>query len=62
MSGDQDLEGNRREVTRSGNAKPIFRLKQGSYVLNVRYGNETYAFPVDLTAGETRKASFLLAK
>jgi len=62
MTGEQDLEGKRAEVTRSGNAKPIFRLKEGSYVLNVRYGNETYSFPVDLTAGETRKTSFLLKK
>lgn len=62
MSGQQDLEGKRAEITRSGNAKPIFRLKEGSYQLNVRYGNETYSFPMDVSAGEVKDASLLLKK
>ena len=58
----QDLEGKRREVTRSGSAKPILFLKEGSYLLDVRYGNESYSFPVELTAGEIKDVSLLLKK
>ncbi|WP_415714299.1 vWA domain-containing protein [Roseibium sp.] len=59
---ERDLNGNRREVSRYGQAKPLITLKAGKYEIDVRYGNETYTFPVQLSPGEISELSLLLQK
>jgi Ca-activated chloride channel homolog len=59
---EKDLNGNRKEISRYGQAKPLITLKAGSYEIDVRYGNETYVFPVRLAPGEIRDISLLLQK
>jgi Ca-activated chloride channel homolog len=58
----KDLNGNRQEISRYGQAKPLITLKAGSYEIDVRYGNETYVFPVQLSPGEISDLSLLLQK
>lgn len=58
----RDLEGNRQEISRYSQAKPLITLKAGEYEIDVRYGNETYVFPVQLSPGEITDISLLLQK
>ncbi|MBV0910927.1 vWA domain-containing protein [Anianabacter salinae] len=53
LSPETDLQGNREEITRSGNAVPIFTLTAGDYIARLRHGGATYDFPISLTAGDT---------
>jgi Ca-activated chloride channel homolog len=46
-----DLEGNRKEVSRSGANKEIFRLPAGDYLLRSRHGTSYKDTPVSITAG-----------
>lgn len=47
----KDLEGNRREITRSGAASELFRLPAGDYVLVTRHGTAYSETPLTITAG-----------
>lgn len=46
-----DLEGNRKEITRSGSNKHIFRLTAGNYILRSRHGNAFADMAVTIDAG-----------
>lgn len=48
----KDLEGNRREVTRSGNARPLFRLNAGAYHVVALHGKARAAFDVTVAADQ----------
>ena len=49
---EQDLEGNRKEVTRSGSKNHIFILPAGDYILAVRNAGEVQNSEVSLTPGQ----------
>jgi len=46
-----DLEGNRKEVTRSGSASDVFRLSAGEYLLQSRHGNAYVSEVITIDAG-----------
>jgi len=46
-----DLEGNRKEIARSGAHKHIFRLPAGDYILRSRHGSSFQETPFSITAG-----------
>ncbi len=62
LEAEQDLDGNRKEAARFGQAKPLMTLKAGNYLLHAQYGNADYFFPVELTPGEVKEMTVLLQK
>jgi Ca-activated chloride channel homolog len=51
----KDLEGNRKEVARSGAVEDTFILPAGDYIFTVRNAGQTQNFAITLKPGETRQ-------
>ncbi len=48
----KDIEGNRKQITSSGDAEPLFRVSAGQYFVRVRHGDAYASAEVEITAGE----------
>lgn len=55
-----DLEGNRKEITRSGANKDIFRLSAGEYVLRSRHGKAFVDTPFTMEAGSLQDVTVVM--
>ncbi len=56
----KDLKGNRKEITRSGAAIPLFRLSAGRYYVTVRHGDAWASQEVEITAGDLTEITMIL--
>lgn len=56
----KDLEGNRKEVSRTGDANPLFKLPAGEYFVLVQHGNAQASTEVTVTAGELTETTINL--
>ena len=59
-SAEQDLQGNRKRITYSYDAKPLFRLPAGDYFIAVKYGEKAASGEITVSPGEQKKTQLTL--